>query len=562
MRLVSVKILGDNFRSLAADRLYEFNISDRKDRLSTKVFAGLNGSGKSNFLELFSEIFYYLEIFHLTSSKKEDKVGKGFGFEIEYFKPVQIENYGKLGINVDHYEDYLLVRIKKDLDKIPEFSVKNNKIPELLRVDSNTHLLLPTKVIAYTSGENELLSNPFYKIKYRYFQENSQEGFANIGKYDRMFFLDYESNFSVFIANLVFAKDEKDKLSERDGIKFLKEDGVSLLKKVFQIKGLHSFRITINLLDYRKKLIPLSVEVKENLELLKLCATSWIERKKKGEHILIFDFCINEASIDAFKFHFKTAFNLFKTFYDLEALNLHLAPVSTRNLILKGHKWFNLSDEVPNADPSKLIFRIEKIKVDKIINADSEEVKTIFYKSLSDGEHQFNEVIGSVLLMEEEGCLFLLDEPGTHFNPKWRAKMIKLLNSVSAKNRDTIGNIKEVRKQEIIITTHSPFVISDSFTKDVYKFEKTDGIVKFANPDMTTYGASIGLILEIVFGRDISISDLSNYDLEELKKSIKTMDDLKRVKRELLKFGESVEKFDAYSFLQEREEELTKENDI
>lgn len=59
MKIKSVKILGSDFRSLKANKLYEFNVSDQKNRLSTKIFAGLNGSGKSNFLELFTEIFYF-----------------------------------------------------------------------------------------------------------------------------------------------------------------------------------------------------------------------------------------------------------------------------------------------------------------------------------------------------------------------------------------------------------------------------------------------------------------------------------------------------------------------
>jgi len=39
MKIKSVKILGDNFRSLAANKLYEFNVSFRQDRLSTKMEA-------------------------------------------------------------------------------------------------------------------------------------------------------------------------------------------------------------------------------------------------------------------------------------------------------------------------------------------------------------------------------------------------------------------------------------------------------------------------------------------------------------------------------------------
>ena len=130
--------------------------------------------------------------------------------------------------------------------------------------------------------------------------------------------------------------------------------------------------------------------------------------------------------------------------------------------------------------------------------------------------------------------------------------MIEMLNHVTAYSVDSKGKPEAVRKQEIIITTHSPFVISDSQKEDVYKF---DGGL-FENPELQTYGGSAGMLLETIFDRDISISDFSNDALVKLKEGIKTLDDIQKAKKELLKFGESVEKFDAYSFLQSKEEEL------
>ena len=61
MKLISVKILGNDFRNLTAGNIYNFNTSFKDDRLSTKCFTGLNGSGKSNMLELLSEIFFFLD---------------------------------------------------------------------------------------------------------------------------------------------------------------------------------------------------------------------------------------------------------------------------------------------------------------------------------------------------------------------------------------------------------------------------------------------------------------------------------------------------------------------
>ena len=87
MKLISVKILGENFRSLAGNKLYQFNVNQRSSRLSPKIFAGLNGSGKSNFLELLAEIFYYLELFHSNTVENSYKKSKDFGFEIEYYLP-------------------------------------------------------------------------------------------------------------------------------------------------------------------------------------------------------------------------------------------------------------------------------------------------------------------------------------------------------------------------------------------------------------------------------------------------------------------------------------------
>ena len=173
-----------------------------------------------------------------------------------------------------------------------------------------------------------------------------------------------------------------------------------------------------------------------------------------------------------------------------------------------------------------------------------------------------------------------MDEPDTHFNPMWRAKIIKLLNYVTATKFEEREKIKldesgqvffgedslpirekylfptEVRNQEIIITTHSPFIISDSETQDVYKFDKIDNQFHYENPDIKTYGASAGLLLENIFNRDITISDFSNEDLRILKESINTPQDLQKVKKALSKFGESIEKFDTFSFLLSKEEEF------
>jgi len=334
------------------------------------------------------------------------------------------------------------------------------------------------------------------------------------------------------------------------------------LRGIFKVEDLHSFRITINLVNYRKKKIELSERISSHIKKLKLCSTSWIQRKEGKEDILIIDLKVDKAIHEAFKFHFNSSFELFKAFYDLENLNLHLVEAKNRDLILVAHKSLNLFDELPKPDPSRLIFRIEKVILNKIVE-DGKAAKQIYYKGLSDGEHQFNEVIGSVMMMEQEGCLFRMDEPDTHFNPLWRAKLIEMLNQVTAYSYNSKGKPETVRKQEIIITTHSPFVISDSMREDVYKFDKLNGEVTYVNPNIETYGASVSLLLQEIFNRRISISDLSNFDLDELRNALKELKrpeamraKIEETKAKLVDFGESIEKFDLYGLLRQIEKEF------
>lgn len=592
MKLISVKILGDDFRSLAANKLYAFNHTVRPDRLSTKVFAGLNGSGKSNFLELFSEIFYFLEVCGLDTVPSTEKASKNFGFEIEYLLPFHKStffrlvsgelnevyadyiknNYHLAKVSQEDFEllylteleerveerfdslyasfvdaDYLYVRVEKPLGAQPQYSIKTvngTGINDYREILQDVHLLLPSKIIAYTSGQNELLSNPYYKLKYHYFKsyEDKKQIDRPLADNHRLFFLDYSTNFSIFVANILLAEEKK----------------VNILKEVLQINDLQAFRITLNIDELYKRVIPVNEALADKLECLKLCATSWIE-KRVGEHnLLILDFLVNKEVKSAFAFHFTNAFSLFKLFYELEIFNLYLVEKKTRDLMLQVHKSYNFSDEMSKPEPSRLVFRIEQIWISKQIEA-SKPPRNIYYKALSDGEHQFNEVVGTVLMMEQEGCLFLIDEPDTHFNPKWRAKLIKMLNYMAATALDSKGNIEKVRRQEIVLTTHSPFVISDSVTEDVYRFTKQEGHIEFKNPTIKTYGTSITILLDEIFEKEETISEMAKKELLQMVDNIGTLDDLRNVVDRLnTEFGDSVEKFDLFSRLRNIKKELEK----
>ena len=542
MKLISVKILGNDFRNLTAGNIYNFNTSFKDDRLSTKFFTALNGRGKSNMLELLSEIFFFLDYYNLIDKNSHQRKLGNFGFEIEYLLPMNEVDIEML-YNERVKEEWMHIKIKKPFEDSSdvEFSFKPNSYDKskFKVLDKGVHLLLPNNVIAYTSGQNELLSNPFYKMKFHYFENLIKTG-EHSELIDRMILIDDINHFNIFISNFLLGEVKK----------------LEIIKKASKINKLKSFRITINL-QYRNNEISFSDEIKEIIEKLKKCTTCWdvqdvYPSKKNKQYIL--DFLVDENIQKAFKFHFESSFNLFKALYKLEILNLHLYHNKTKNIILNGPSWLNISDEIPKINPDEKIFRVEKIIVDKNIN---NELKTINYKSLSDGEHQFNEVMGTMMFIENKGTLILMDEPDTHLNPKWRARLIELFNEMSALKYSK-NKISKILDREIILTTHSPFAISDSYHDNVYIFERKNNKTQLKNPNIKTYGASIGIILENIFGRDKTISTLSNNEIESIKNKTKTLQELHASKSDLNKFGESIEKFDAISYLFEKEDELRK----
>lgn len=567
MKLLRVKILGQNFRSLPANVDYVFNDTLTENKLSTKVFAGLNGSGKSNFLELIAEIFYYLERTQLNGTTKSYSENKNFGFEIEYLIPktkkdfhvVEFSSNNQEILNLDKDFDHdIHVKITKDLDGKLEMSISEYEKNDFKTIYDYFAHFLPSKIIAYTSGQNELLSNPFIRLRYHYFNELQNTSLSLYNR--RMYFVDEESNYSIFVANMLLGK----------------EKPLTYLKKIFGVEDLYSFRITVNYKTRNKSDEQLLQNKLGLLEPLKACASSW--KNDIVNKVLVLDFVVNEATHQAFKHYYKSAFQLFQVFYELQSLNLLVDKQDVRKFVVNASKVLNVSDELSKPDPSDLIFRIEKIRIKKVPKkiTEKDNNKPIYYKALSDGEHQLNEVIGSVMMMENEGSLFLMDEPDTHFNPKWRAKMVTMLNQVSGNEYDQDGNPERIRQHEVIMTTHSPFIISDNQKEDVYKFEReiisqkdiNDPEIEhhfeklnLKNPEYQTYGSSVGFVLETIFDRDLTISDYSNEELNDLKASIKTLEDVKRVKKELLKFGESIEKFDAYNYLMIKEKELKSEKD-
>jgi restriction system-associated AAA family ATPase len=170
------------------------------------------------------------------------------------------------------------------------------------------------------------------------------------------------------------------------------------------------------------------------------------------------------------------------------------------------------------------------------------EIKELLLKQLSDGEQQFLHSLGICLMLKNKSSVLLLDEPETHFNPDWRSKFISTLK----KSLEATGSNDMTR--DILITSHSPFIISDCLPDKVIYFRR-----KKENPkevegisarelNFKSFGASVDIILEVLFGKRQSIGNLARTKLQFDLKQVKTKADVDAIKEQVSDMGESIEK--------------------
>jgi restriction system-associated AAA family ATPase len=564
MRINRVKILS-RFRGLPAGYEVIFNpTSENGHMLEPICFVGLNGSGKSNVLEVIAEIFYYLETYHKAQKKDLHKFKKGFGFEIEYYLPrITFEMargpWEELTELWDKTKQAPLLRIIKQREKYPVISACfGDREIFLKNKDSNRNeAILPRRIIAYSSGMNELISNPFIKIDFHYFdefQEKSGESDYSGLEMNRLFFMDYDSNKPISVCNFLFDEASFDQ-SQFESIASSATDfgGIYLnpLKEELKIEDIKTFSIKLSLRDGYNAPLDLPSELFLAVDKLKKCATFCEESSKettKGKYIT-YDlfYWVNRETKEAFHAYFKTAFDLYRQLYFLRLLNIYLLGKELRNKVKSAEVSTNLSAMLPKLEEEQLVFSINNIAFVKE-NANEK----IYYKQLSDGEHQLLQVLGTLMLMDAPGTLFILDEPETHYNPEWRSKFVSLLNN---------SVTKKPREQEIILTSHSPFIVSDCKPSKVFIFSRDNrgNVIPAFQPTINTFGTSVSILTEEIFGKRESISDLSYHEIERIKKlPLNSFDDIQAAKNESRSLGESAEKVLLFRQLIMREDELRK----
>ena len=583
MKLLRLKITDpEGFRSLQAGFDYvfrtEWNLQDEQSDVTNAGFApfvcaGPNGSGKSNLLEALAAIFYQLEVLRVrrdflpanfvfdeedNSDRIEKDVDPLTAFELDYL------------IKVPDAQNHLFahVAIRKEMGRSPQIVWQNFDQFDLskedkIRLENNEGLvgkkerdfLLPDYVLGYSSGENEILSLPFFKMRFIQFDEywhSLTQQLPYSGRPEtRLAYMDSSFSQAILICNLLYHDTQTLEPFRQDmGLGELQEFRI-IIKRSITINAeqaeqfgknhpaltfdSETLKYTVNLVSLLEANADSADNFNPMITRLKRCATSYFV--DKNTDTLYLDYYVNDATKQAFSNNFsfeanRSAIALFQAFQVLLTLNLYSVSDNLKADLYHSDSHY-VSDTVPVLASDERIMRFKFVQFSKQgIN------KPVMLKDLSDGEHQLLHSLGLCLLFKDTNSLFLLDEPETHFNPDWRSNFISRLRACFPEKEDGASS------HEMLITTHTPFLISDSEQHKVLMFEKLNNQITINHPEYNTLGASINRITIETFNKRVTIGgyaeSLMNKFRQEFKDGDVDFDDL--IQRIDHRLGDSVEK--------------------
>lgn len=549
MKLLRLKITDPaGFRSLPCGFEYHFRTEwSLQDELAQPegfapfVCAGPNGSGKSNLLEALAAIFFQLEILRVRRSflpevlQNNDQVFSPVAFELEYLIRVPPEYIRPDG------PVWAKVGVWKNPGESVRFQWENQsdfdtEVSEVFK-GGHADILLPQYVVGYSSGQNEILSLPFFKLRFVQFDEywnalTRQLSYPGHPE-TRLAYLDSGFSQAILLCNLLFQDEATLQPFREDvGIEALQEFRIIIRRSIPLasdqlatfgsedqnqrqslddiVNGNPALRVEVDDAGhtrYRLNLMQLlEGDERSSLVVSALKRSATLHYVDETTDTLVLDYWVNDDTKQAFRENFDgSPLALFQAFQVLLTLNLFAVSDALKADLYRSTSHY-ASETVPTLASDQRIMRFKNFYFTKLGVS-----KPMLLKELSDGEHQLLHSLGLCLLFRTTNSLFLLDEPETHFNPDWRANFITRL-------RQCLPDAGKAG-QEMLITTHTPFLISDSKPNKVLVFakDKSSGAVSISHPDYNTLGASINKITMNTFGKRETIGGHAQALLEALR---------------------------------------------
>jgi predicted ATPase len=560
MKLLKITLKGQ-YKSL---RKQEFDFTESNG--SILAFIGLNGSGKSQLLELICECFSWCErVFR--SDFEITKEGLGFGFQVTWELNGHCYTLGTLGKETIIFSTSDSDFYKNNLNS-SRIEPNTHHIFDIENIDDYLSILniLPNYIIGYASGLNENLQRSFMKNTAQYFnvmdtrslykelraESGDVESIVNLNmefsheypgifdvnpfpkQTDRELQLIKENEMEgkyVNIPKYDYAADLIEKETKVSRCIYLDYDCNALLLCSLSILSRDELSKIFPFIEYCiPDLIKIRYDLRNNAveedavrdiqKLCKLVGSSYVEGdgEPSSEHEYEIYGLNNLAGYITINIGNESVREVFNDAYFGNPLTLFLRLYRIQQLGVKNWSYEdreNLKSDCFFGNVKKPLKTRLPLSVMKLTLSNSSN-KVIDFNDLSDGESQLIQILGAARLFRDEEALIILDEPETHLNPAWRTNFHKYLSEILFRPK------VEQQTPQVIISTHSPFFISSLPEQDVYCFRRLDNNIIMEAPPAQTYGASFDVLVKQHFGLKSLISQSA---VEKIREKIEEGDE-------------------------------------
>ncbi|CRG50979.1 AAA family ATPase [Yersinia wautersii] len=496
-----------------------FDFSYAQDNIFALI--GLNGSGKSQLLELIGETFAYLERWQRAEFK--NKTSLGFSVVVHYQWDLRHDNDALLYPDMPITRDGIVeLKVTIELNGDVVLSIRN--ADEWHTLEAGEHQFPIPVVVGYASGLNENLQRSFMKNAVQHFEVRR----VSAQRHKRLSQkIDQEQQAEINYQYINKYPHIFSQLSEKGFV----QDGYLELREV------NSFASNFNYLDYDNVgLLVLSLSVLPTETVLQLFDE--ITYKHPVKAVLHYDFrsgIIEDDAIRDVKMLIRIAgsdqvrptggrttdnqYELYELEYLSGEITLELSDEAVLNRLREDNYYdsFALFKRLNNIQQLGIknwdrTSRLKLMKDDFIgtvkkplqsrlplsvveLLMANEQGDTVKFDDLSDGEAQLIQVVAATRIFSQVQALFLFDEPETHLNPSWRTYFHQRLTEAFTPENERKG------QSQFFLSTHSPFMISSLKRENVFFFERSDmGCISMEPVSSQTYGTSFDVLVKNHYG--------------------------------------------------------------
>lgn len=514
MRLLSIELFGQ-YKGLK-DQTFDFSMAQG----DVVVLIGVNGSGKSQVMELIAEAFTYLE----RQQRKDFRIRTPLGYDFCVTYEMASSRYQGLRRFVVDTRNGLRIAVHAQVEEIQDDAEQTVQITwQHVEGCFLEELLLP-KVIGYASGMSENLQRAFMRNSLQYFDVIRVR--ANLKKELARPKVDEQATLTINERYLkrnpgIFAPEGQDpelglfRLRETDTAiprnLFLDYDCASLLIAMLgmlehedrdavwhEIPFRHPTRAVLRY-DLRGQATA-SDNARDIKRLIELagpdrCTPISPQTSESQYELLELDFLAGDIEIDFEDIGVRHRMidnargpsQWFSALYKLQLLGVE----EWSGAVKRGLRRDSFQGHVEKPLKGKLPLSVQELWM-------SDGQRTVAFDDLSDGEVQLLLTLGAVRLFGDDETLFLLDEPETHLNPSWRTRFHIDFEKANTPNG----------KAQALISSHSPFLVSSLPKAAVFHFQKNENsVTEMGHPSAETFGASFDVLIKKHFGLRATISE-------------------------------------------------------